>query len=370
MQALKGKSIILVTGMTTPELTYLLDSVSAVITDEGGITCHAATICREKEIPCLINSRIGTKIFSTGDFIAFEDNKVSLLKRNNTQLNIQPTNLLKSNQLSRSCVEAKQGLSIERPLGKPKIYTLDNPLLSKEGNIGNKAKRLGELYQLNYKVPPGIVLFSSNKIKWNKLFANELFGIIRNSFPENKIFSVRSSSPDEDGINKSLAGFYSTLLFQSIHTLIDAIIEVSEDMHKRGAPALCVIVQPMIDVRASGVIYSPNYPSGRLDQILVEIDTGAGGVVDGNAKPQRYICCRITGVVERIDLGAINEPSSYVEYPKKVTSLEALLCPNELEQIVELIHQLEKDFLFFLDIEFAFTNSGELYILQIRPLVH
>jgi len=60
---------ILVTPMTTPDFVSLLQKVSAIVTDEGGVTCHAAIISREYHIPCIVGTGNATKIFANGDLI-------------------------------------------------------------------------------------------------------------------------------------------------------------------------------------------------------------------------------------------------------------------------------------------------------------
>lgn len=60
---------ILVTTMTRPEFVPLLRKAKAVITDEGGLTCHAAVISRELKIPCVIGTKIATKVLQDGDVV-------------------------------------------------------------------------------------------------------------------------------------------------------------------------------------------------------------------------------------------------------------------------------------------------------------
>jgi len=52
---------IVVTSMTQPEITEIIDKVAGIITDEGGILCHAAVISREYKIPCLVGTKVATK---------------------------------------------------------------------------------------------------------------------------------------------------------------------------------------------------------------------------------------------------------------------------------------------------------------------
>ncbi len=64
-----GEGDILIAPMTTPDYIHLMKKASAIITDEGGITCHAAIISRELKIPCLIGTKIATKVLHDGDLI-------------------------------------------------------------------------------------------------------------------------------------------------------------------------------------------------------------------------------------------------------------------------------------------------------------
>jgi len=57
---------ILVTSMTRPEFLPLMKHAAAIITDEGGITCHAAIVSRELGIPCIIATQHATKMLQTG----------------------------------------------------------------------------------------------------------------------------------------------------------------------------------------------------------------------------------------------------------------------------------------------------------------
>lgn len=66
---------ILVTPMTTTDYTPILSKLKGLITDEGGITCHAAIVSRELNIPCIIGTRHATKLLKDGDNIILDANK-------------------------------------------------------------------------------------------------------------------------------------------------------------------------------------------------------------------------------------------------------------------------------------------------------
>jgi len=63
------KGDILVTQMTRPNIILACEKASAIVTDEGGLTSHAAVIARELNIPCVVSTKTATKILKDGDLI-------------------------------------------------------------------------------------------------------------------------------------------------------------------------------------------------------------------------------------------------------------------------------------------------------------
>ncbi len=74
------KGQILVTWMTTPDFVPAMRKAKAIITDEGGITSHAAIVSRELGIPCIIGTKIATKVFKDGDVVEVDTNKGEVKK--------------------------------------------------------------------------------------------------------------------------------------------------------------------------------------------------------------------------------------------------------------------------------------------------
>ena len=58
---------LLITTMTTPDFVPAMNRALGFITDEGGITCHAAIVAREMNKPCIIGTKIATRVFKDGD---------------------------------------------------------------------------------------------------------------------------------------------------------------------------------------------------------------------------------------------------------------------------------------------------------------
>lgn len=69
-----NKGDILVASMTRPEMVVAMEKAKGIITDEGGVTCHAAVVSRELGIPCIIGTKIATKILKNGDLVELDAN--------------------------------------------------------------------------------------------------------------------------------------------------------------------------------------------------------------------------------------------------------------------------------------------------------
>ncbi|MBI2136098.1 hypothetical protein HYU06_03435 [Candidatus Woesearchaeota archaeon] len=66
------KGEILVAPMTSPDYIFAMRKAAAIITDEGGLTSHAAIVSRELGIPCIVGTKVATKILKTGDKIEMD----------------------------------------------------------------------------------------------------------------------------------------------------------------------------------------------------------------------------------------------------------------------------------------------------------
>jgi len=63
---------VLVTTMTDPDWEPIMKKASAIVTDKGGRTCHAAIVSRELGIPCIVGTEVGTQLIKTGDEITVD----------------------------------------------------------------------------------------------------------------------------------------------------------------------------------------------------------------------------------------------------------------------------------------------------------
>ena len=63
---------VLVTHMTAPDWVPLMRRASAIVTDSGGMTCHAAIVSRELGIPCVVGTGTATRVLRDGEVVTVD----------------------------------------------------------------------------------------------------------------------------------------------------------------------------------------------------------------------------------------------------------------------------------------------------------
>lgn len=71
---------ILVAPMTSPEYIFLMKKASAIITDTGGLTSHAAIVSRELNVPCIVGTKIATQALHEGDLVEVDASKGTITR--------------------------------------------------------------------------------------------------------------------------------------------------------------------------------------------------------------------------------------------------------------------------------------------------
>ncbi|MEK6924183.1 MAG: PEP-utilizing enzyme [Candidatus Micrarchaeota archaeon] len=74
---------VLVSVATTPDIVTAMRKASAIVSDMGGMTCHAAIVSRELGVPCVVGCRIATKALKDGDTVHVDatNGMVKILER-------------------------------------------------------------------------------------------------------------------------------------------------------------------------------------------------------------------------------------------------------------------------------------------------
>ena len=68
------KGEILVSSMTIPDFLPAMKKAAAIVTNEGGVLCHAAILARELQKPCITGTKFATHILRDGDYVEVDAN--------------------------------------------------------------------------------------------------------------------------------------------------------------------------------------------------------------------------------------------------------------------------------------------------------
>lgn len=70
---------VLVAPMTSPDWVPVLRRAAALVTDGGGMTCHAAIVSRELGVPCVVGTRNATETLRTGELVTVDGAKGTVI---------------------------------------------------------------------------------------------------------------------------------------------------------------------------------------------------------------------------------------------------------------------------------------------------
>ena len=74
LKKFKGNDI-LVVPMTDPSWTIYMARAKAIVTNSGGILCHAAIVARELGIPCVVGTKNATEILKDGMVVVVDGSR-------------------------------------------------------------------------------------------------------------------------------------------------------------------------------------------------------------------------------------------------------------------------------------------------------
>jgi len=240
------------------------------------------------------------------------------------------------------------------------------------------------------------LFISSEKIKnlilnyqFSSYFKDSILSELKRIFPDNTLFSIRSSAVVEDNVKDSFAGILESFLFIQIENVFEYISKcIASNYSVRALKyklikgytlsdgEMAVIIQRMIDSEAAGVLFTMN-PEGNLNENLIVAGYGQGeGVVKGVVESDSYFIDKYNKRVRKsiksklIYLSANAENDFIIKqfYVSKEQSDKAVLSETEILQLHDVGEELENVLGTAQDIEFALDKSRKLYILQTRDI--
>lgn len=204
--------------------------------------------------------------------------------------------------------------------------------------------------------------------------------------------AVRSSGESEDLAGASFAGQYETFLwvcgiepvFTHVRRCWAGMFGQAVLTYRPGGQPLsasqdfgmCVGIQRMIDARAAGVMFTLNPLNGDRSKIVLESCWGLGeGVVKGDITPSRFTVDKVTFEIINRQLNAQTHEYRFdpiaggVAFAPVDETLRCTFCVTDTEvlELAKLAKQIERGHGAPQDIEWAISDAGEIWILQVRP---
>ncbi|MGZ4708316.1 MAG: phosphoenolpyruvate synthase, partial [Acidimicrobiales bacterium] len=201
--------------------------------------------------------------------------------------------------------------------------------------------------------------------------------------------AVRSSATGEDSADASYAGMNET--FTNVTGTADVLARVVDcwasaygprvlayrgSLGQLAEPAIAVVVQRMVTPAFSGVAFSVDPSTGDRTRLVIEAARGQGEVVVGGlVEPDTYVVEKgphpvIHARVGRQAFAIVRGPSGAderVELSPEVGASRVLPDDTVLE-LAALVEQIEAHYGRPQDVEFAIEETGEIFLVQARPI--
>ncbi len=188
------KGEILVTEMTDPDWEPIMKIASAIVTNAGGRTCHAAIVSREMGIPCLVGAQSATQVLKTGQEVTIScaEGEIGKVYQGFVPFQIKKTNIKKllrpKTKIMMNLGEPDQAFSLS-------FIPNDGIGLAREEFIINNYIKIH---------PMALVNFSQKKSILDKKTAQKIENLTYN-YKDKKQFFVDKLA---EGIGRLAAAFY------------------------------------------------------------------------------------------------------------------------------------------------------------------
>ncbi|MGO9711634.1 MAG: PEP/pyruvate-binding domain-containing protein [Polyangiaceae bacterium] len=258
------------------------------------------------------------------------------------------------------------------------------------GEVGGKAAALAELGRIGVQVPEWFCVpvrsFYDSDASARDLAILAAFDRL---FPPNARVAVRSSAVGEDSARDSFAGQLDTFLYvprdELLARIADCVASASSQRarayrRRRGLDAsplrIAVLVQRMIDSRASGILFTANPTTCDRSEAVISAGLGLGeGIVAGRVETDTFFLALDTGQIKERTIA--EKRSRVMHGPKSGTVLErvgdaeataAAIQDGEAQSLLETARRIQSHFGVPQDIEWAIDEKRDIYFLQARPI--
>ena len=204
-------------------------------------------------------------------------------------------------------------------------------------------------------------------------------------------YAVRSSAAGEDGEKNSYAGQLASFLNCKNDEIFEAILKVWASIFSErniqyrilneihSTPEVGVVIQELIDVQSSGVMFTahPLLKEGYLDQVVINAGYGLGeGVVTDQVEVDSYIYSKSQkkliehnhAVKKHMMVSRATGPGLELIAVDSSKENISVLSHTQISELVSFGLRLEKFYQVEQDIEWCVDKNGKIYLTQTRPI--
>jgi len=212
----------------------------------------------------------------------------------------------------------------------------------------------------------------------------------RQAGTEERRWALRSSATNEDMDRASAAGLYRSVLGAGQARLGEAITDIWASAwdervvnyllasgHADVAPAMAIVIQPLLDASVAGVATSIHPVTGRDSHVTINAVRGLGPpLVDGSVSPDQYVVETTAGQPSRVIRRAVGQQRERLAVTAGGLAMEPVpsgerdrptLSDQQLCDVTALTKRIEQAFQRPMDVEWA-IDRDRLWALQARPM--
>ncbi len=271
------------------------------------------------------------------------------------------------------------------------IKTFDQIDKNNVKEVGGKGASLGEMARIGISVPPGFVVTAQVHQKFiNDSLPADAEEEILTAFDklDAQGVAVRSSAIAEDSSQASWAGQLETYLNVSRDDLINKIrdcwksIKSERALSYAGGQSLseddlfvAVVVQKMVESKASGVMFTVNPITKDTNEIMIEAGFGLGELlVQGLITPDNFIVDKHTLEIKNKDVQSQDIMLVFQDGENKKILVpedkknEQSISDEIVKKLAEIGRKIEGHYAKPQDIEWAIDSQSKIWIVQSRPI--
>jgi pyruvate,water dikinase len=243
----------------------------------------------------------------------------------------------------------------------PGVLALDDTAASDADVAGSKAAALAVAARAGLPVLPGFVVTTNGprdragleaevRSRWDELSTHGSRALV-----------VRSSSPLEDTLDSSMAGRFASVVgvrgwdafVAATEEVLASAEAVASELDRSTPIPMAVLVQPLLEPRAGGVLFGVDPTTGRSDRAVVAVVPGG---------PEPLVSGTVTGARYELD-----EHGHRVGFTPDQDH-PVTLSRDDLQALHELGTAAARVFGGPQDVEWAIDPDGTLWLLQSRPV--